>query len=164
MQQEGWAGGGRLSFAVLYREAASPPDRVDGNVVLKGYATGKNSAEVGYWTAPAARCRGVASGAVEMLTSWAFESFGPHGLQRIELFHQQDNLPSCRVAQKSGYVLTGVIPADPPPSLTTAICIPGTHRADPVQRTTRSSMSARMLRGDVGWTPPDAGATTAGVR
>jgi RimJ/RimL family protein N-acetyltransferase len=75
---------------------------------------GKDSAEVGYWTAPAARCRSVASGAVELLTTWAFESFGPQGLQRIELLHQQDNVPSCRVAQKSGYVLTGVIPADPP--------------------------------------------------
>ena len=56
----------------------------------------------------------LASQAVEMLTVWAFESFGPQGLQRIELLHQVDNLASCRVAQKSGYVLTRVLPADPP--------------------------------------------------
>jgi L-amino acid N-acyltransferase YncA len=61
-----------------------------------------------------ARNRGVASHAVEMLTTWAFESFGAAGLRRIELLHQQDNLASCRVAQKSGYALTGVLPADPP--------------------------------------------------
>lgn len=114
VRQEGWISGRRLSFAVLYDEAADAPDHVVGNVVLKEYAAGQDSAEVGYWTAPAARCRGVASTAVEMLTTWAFKTLGPPGLQRIELLHQQGNLSSCRVAQKSGYVLTGVIPADPP--------------------------------------------------
>jgi RimJ/RimL family protein N-acetyltransferase len=122
-QQQGWTGGGRLSFAVLSCEAAAAPDHVLGNVVpdhvlgnvvLKGYAAGQDSAEVGYWTAPAARRRGVASAAVVTLTAWAFGSLGPAGLQRIELIHQQDNLASCRVAQKSGYALTGVLPADPP--------------------------------------------------
>jgi RimJ/RimL family protein N-acetyltransferase len=113
-QQQGWTDGGRLSFAVLSHEAAAAPDHVLGNVVLKGYAAGRDSAEVGYWTAPAARRRGVASAAVVTLTAWAFGSLGPAGLQRIELIHQQDNLASCRVAQKSGYALTGLLPADPP--------------------------------------------------
>ena len=113
-QQQGWTGGGRLSFAVLWCEAAAGPDHVLGNVVLKGYAAGQDSAEVGYWTAPAARRRGVASAAVVTLTAWAFGNLGPAGLQRIELIHQQDNPASCRVAQKSGYALTGVLPADPP--------------------------------------------------
>jgi RimJ/RimL family protein N-acetyltransferase len=40
--------------------------------------------------------------------------FGAQGLQRLELLHQLDNLASCRVAQKSGYALTKVLPADPP--------------------------------------------------
>ena len=106
--------GGRLSFAVLDPGSASGSPRVLGHVTLKEYATDKDSAEVGYWTVPAARNRGVASQAVEMLTVWAFERFGPEGLQRIELLHQEDNLASCRVAQKSGYALTGVLPADPP--------------------------------------------------
>jgi RimJ/RimL family protein N-acetyltransferase len=114
IQQEGWAAGGRLSFAVLDLKSGSGSATVLGHVVLKEYATGQESAEVGYWTAPAARNRGVASQAVEMLTVWAFESFGPQGLQRIALLHQEDNLASCRVAQKSGYALTGVLPADPP--------------------------------------------------
>jgi RimJ/RimL family protein N-acetyltransferase len=114
VQREGWAAGDRLSFAVLDPGPASGSPRALGHVVLKEYATGQESAEVGYWTAPAARNRGVASQAVEMLTVWAFESFGPQGLQRIELLHQVDNLASCRVAQKSGYVLTRVLPADPP--------------------------------------------------
>jgi RimJ/RimL family protein N-acetyltransferase len=49
-----------------------------------------------------------------MLTAWASENFGPQGPQRIELFHQLDNLASCRVAQKSGYALNELLPANPP--------------------------------------------------
>jgi RimJ/RimL family protein N-acetyltransferase len=92
----------------------SGPAIVLGHVVLKDCATGKKSAEVGYWTAAGARNRGVASQAVEMVSTWAFESLGAAGLQCIELLHQQDNLASCRVAQKSGFALTAVLPADPP--------------------------------------------------
>jgi len=114
VQQEGWVSGMRLSFAVLACESVNAPGRVLGNVVLKGYVAGNDSAEVGYWTVAAARNRGVASQAVQALTSWAFEGFGPQGLRRIELLHQQDNLASCRVAEKAGYVLTGTLPADPP--------------------------------------------------
>jgi RimJ/RimL family protein N-acetyltransferase len=82
-----------------------------GNVVLKGYEAGSDAAEVGCRTGAAARNRGIASHAVEMLTTWAFESFGAQGLQRIELLHQADNPASCRVAQKSGSALIRVLPA-----------------------------------------------------
>jgi hypothetical protein len=38
VQQQGWACGRRLSFAVLlYSEAVNAPDRVVGNVVLNSY-------------------------------------------------------------------------------------------------------------------------------
>lgn len=113
-QHAGWADGTRLSFAVLCDDVAGAPARAVGNVVLKGRSAGKDSAEIGYWTAAAARGRGVASAAVVTLSTWAFEVFGPHGLRRIELFHQLDNDASCRVAQKSGYTLTGILPACPP--------------------------------------------------
>jgi len=113
-QQQGWTDGGRLSFAVMESQSEGEPGRVLGNVMLKGYDAGNDSAAVGYWTAAAARNRGVASQAVKMLTTWAFESFGAQGLQRVELLHQTDNPASCRVAQKSGYALIRVLPADPP--------------------------------------------------
>jgi RimJ/RimL family protein N-acetyltransferase len=109
-QRQGWSDGSRLSFAVLDFGLAS----VLGHVVLKGWATGNESAEVGYWTAAGARNRGVATQSVVLVSTWAFESFGAAGLQRIELLHQRDNLASCRVAQKSGFALTAVLPADPP--------------------------------------------------
>jgi RimJ/RimL family protein N-acetyltransferase len=113
-QERGWADGRRLSFAVVECESANAGDRVVGNVMLKGYKAGHDRAEVGYWTAAAARNRGVATAAVGLLTEWAFESFGSQGLRRLELLHQEDNPASCRVAEKSGYALARVLPADPP--------------------------------------------------
>lgn len=114
VQRHGWTDGRRLSFAVLAGEPGDDPGRVLGNVVLKGSQAGNDAAEVGYWTAAAARNRGIASAAVKILTAWAFENFGAQGLQRIELLHEQDNLASCRVAQKSGYALIEMLPANPP--------------------------------------------------
>ncbi|MFI9360915.1 GNAT family N-acetyltransferase [Kitasatospora sp. NPDC053057] len=107
-QYEGWAAGTRYSFAVL--EAGE----LVGNVVLKRGAPGGERAEVGYWTAAQARGRGVAPRAVEALTGWAFATFAEDGLRRIDLLHEGDNDASCRVAEKSGYTLTEIVPAYPP--------------------------------------------------
>ncbi|MEU8269439.1 GNAT family N-acetyltransferase [Sphaerisporangium sp. NPDC049002] len=115
IQRVGWSGGGRLSFAVL--EEAEPGSgvlRLVANVALKGLTPGGAGAEVGYWTAAAARGRGVAGRALERMTTWAFEAFGGGGLRCLRLLHQVDNLASCRVAGKCGYVLAGVLPARPP--------------------------------------------------
>lgn len=60
--------------------------------------------EVGYWVAPQARGRGAASAAVRAAAGYAFEVLG---LQRVELFHAQDNPASCRVATKAGFALEG---------------------------------------------------------
>jgi RimJ/RimL family protein N-acetyltransferase len=105
--------GSRLSFAVLN---ADGPDagHVLGGVVLKGHQAGQGTAEVGYWTAAAARNRGVASQAVQILTTWAFEILRPDGLRRIDLLHQEDNPASCGVARKAGYALVRMLPASPP--------------------------------------------------
>jgi RimJ/RimL family protein N-acetyltransferase len=114
VQQKGWRDGDRLSFAVLEWAAAAGIYRLLGNVVVKGHSPGKAAAEVGYWTAPGGRGRGIASGALETVTTWAFEVLDPDGLQYIELLHQLSNPASCRVAQKCGYALAGVLPASPP--------------------------------------------------
>jgi DNA-binding transcriptional MerR regulator len=113
-QQRGWASGGQFGFAVLEAQSDLVHGQLAGNVVLKEVASGKPSAEVGYWTAAHARGRGVAPRALDVLTSWAFDTFGADGLERLELLHQEDNLASCRVAQKSGYEFDRVLPAAPP--------------------------------------------------
>ncbi|TMR97680.1 GNAT family N-acetyltransferase [Nonomuraea basaltis] len=113
-QQRGWATGTRFSFAVLEAHPRPAFRQVLGNMVLRDVAPGKSSAEVGYWTAAHARGRGVAAGALEAVTQWAFDTFGADGLERLELLHEVDNTASCRVAQKSRYELDVVLPAAPP--------------------------------------------------
>ncbi|MFB7586124.1 GNAT family N-acetyltransferase [Streptomyces sp. NPDC056169] len=113
-QQRGWAAGDRFAFAVLETRPDTAHGQVVGNVVLKEVASGKPSAEVGYWTAAPARGRNVAPRALEAVTRWAFGTFGADGLERLELLHQEDNPASCRVARKSGYAFDRVLPAAPP--------------------------------------------------
>ncbi|MFJ4539370.1 GNAT family N-acetyltransferase [Streptomyces tibetensis] len=113
-QQRGWAAGDRFGFAVMETQPDATHGQLAGNVVLKEVASGKPSAEVGYWTAAHARGRGVAPRALEVLTSWAFDTFRADGLERLELLHQEDNLASCRVARKSGYKFDRILPAAPP--------------------------------------------------
>lgn len=117
-QQRHWEAGDRFAFAAVEEDQLGAVEgRLVGHAVLKGVAPGSRSAQVGYWTAAHARGRGVAPRTLEALTIWAFDTFGtpvPDGLQRIELLHQEDNVASCRVAQKSRYVLDRVLPAAPP--------------------------------------------------
>lgn len=124
-QREGWASGRRFCFAVVEecpagetgareRPAGETGDLLVGQVVLKTAGPGAPTAEVGYWTAAHARGRGVAPRALLALTDWAFAAFAATGLSRLELLHQADNEASCRVAEKTGYALAGVLPAAPP--------------------------------------------------
>ena len=52
--------------------------------------------------------------ALTALADWAFATFAHEGLTRLELLHQVDNTASCRVAEKSGFALSGLLPAAPP--------------------------------------------------
>ena len=63
-------------------------------------------ADVGYWTAPHARRRGVAVRAVRLLSAWAFAHLG---LVRLELTPYAGNGPSERVAERAGYTREGVL-------------------------------------------------------
>ncbi|GGV26209.1 GNAT family N-acetyltransferase [Streptomyces griseoflavus] len=111
-QRRGRETGERFAFAV--EETGTAGARPAGNVVLKRPAGDPAAAEVGYWTAAHARGRGVAPRALAALADWAFDTFAGEGLVRLELLHQVDNTASCRVAEKSGFVLSGVLPAAPP--------------------------------------------------
>ncbi|MFI6902797.1 GNAT family N-acetyltransferase [Nonomuraea sp. NPDC050394] len=108
LQHRGWESGERLSFAV--REEGK--DALLGNVVMKRADPQGDTAEVGYWTAAPARGRGVAPRAVESLTAWAFATYPDLAL--LELLHQVDNLASCRVAEKTGFLFEEILPAEAP--------------------------------------------------
>ena len=66
----------------------------------------QSRAAVGYWLAPEARGRGVATYAVRLLARWAFSELG---LARLELTCGPDNEASQRVAARCGFVREGVL-------------------------------------------------------
>ncbi len=66
---------------------------------------GTGSCQVGYWVAPGARRRGVASAALDAARRFVFEGLG---LTRMELFHAIENLGSCGVARAGGFALEGI--------------------------------------------------------
>ena len=54
----------------------------------------------GYWVGKEARGRGVATRALRLLARWAAEE---HGLARLQLIVEPENLASIRVAEKAGF-------------------------------------------------------------
>jgi RimJ/RimL family protein N-acetyltransferase len=79
-------------------------DRLLGRVALREIRLGDGTAEVAYWTVPAARGRGVAARATTALARWALDEIGFH---RLELLHAVRNEASCRVAMRTGFALEG---------------------------------------------------------
>jgi RimJ/RimL family protein N-acetyltransferase len=74
-------------------------DRLLGNVRLYHLSSIDRSGELGYWVAPWARGRGVATRATVALTDWAFRN----GLGRLEVLALPANPASQRVALAAGY-------------------------------------------------------------
>lgn len=68
-------------------------------------------AEIGYWTAPAHRGRGIAGTALALLARWAL---GPGGFVRVELTASVHNRPSLAVAERAGFRREGVARASWP--------------------------------------------------
>jgi RimJ/RimL family protein N-acetyltransferase len=64
----------------------------------------QGTAEIGYWTVPAARGRGVAGRAVDAACRWAFATLP---VERIEILHAAENHASGRVAERAGFTLEG---------------------------------------------------------
>lgn len=117
-QDRGWRDGDRLCFAVLEADEACGCV-LAGNVGLKNRDETDRIGEpettkIGYWTAAAARGRGVAPAAVRAMTDWVFDTFARTSLQQIMLVHDVDNPASCRVAEKARYPFREFSPAIPP--------------------------------------------------
>ena len=93
-----WADGTAANVAVV--------DAASGELLgAIGLTLRDGAGELGYWTAPWARRRGVATRAAALHTGWALEVLG---LPRVELLADVDNLGSQRVAERAGFVREGV--------------------------------------------------------
>jgi RimJ/RimL family protein N-acetyltransferase len=94
--------GDRVSFAVAELDDEA---RLLAAVSIQRIFRGRTG-EIGYWTAPWARGRGVMTRTVRLLTSWAFREFE---LRRIELVVAVENESSNRVAERAGFQYEGVL-------------------------------------------------------
>jgi RimJ/RimL family protein N-acetyltransferase len=97
------AASGELGFALVSPAA----DRdVCGGASLYAIELAEQRAAVGYWLAPHARGRGVATHATRLLARWAFEVLA---LERLELTCGPDNEASQRVAERCGFTREGML-------------------------------------------------------
>jgi RimJ/RimL family protein N-acetyltransferase len=62
--------------------------------------------EIGYWVRADARGRGVTPRAVRLVVAWVFES---NDVVRLQLRADPENRASCRVAEKCGFTLEGIL-------------------------------------------------------
>ena len=102
-QEQARLRGEELHFALV--------EPADDDVVLGGGSVydvdlEQYRAAVGYWLAPEARGRGVATHTVRLLARWLFSELG---LARLELTCGPDNEASQRVAARCGFVREGVL-------------------------------------------------------
>jgi RimJ/RimL family protein N-acetyltransferase len=95
-----WTSGSHASWAVVDAESGE----LLGSVSLHSIDREQETAEIGYWTTPAARGRGVAGRAVDAACRWAFATLP---VERIELLHAVENAASRRVAERAGFTLEG---------------------------------------------------------
>ncbi|MFI5910322.1 GNAT family N-acetyltransferase [Dactylosporangium sp. NPDC051541] len=96
-----WSPGRRVGWVVS--DPSGGP--VLGSVSVR-VDTAADNGMIGYWTAPPARGRGVATRSVRAAARFAFDVVGLH---RIELAHAVENAASCRVAEVAGFTLEGTL-------------------------------------------------------
>ncbi|MCL3861919.1 GNAT family N-acetyltransferase [Actinotalea sp. K2] len=102
----GWEQGTDLTWVVRLAPTTGRASRLLGMVGLHGVADG--SAEIGFWTAPWARGRGVVRRAQDLVLDHAFD---PHGLDLVRVTWSAfvGNWPSRRVAWSAGFRVEGTV-------------------------------------------------------
>jgi len=100
----GWQGDWAAETGAHWAVVEADSDLLLGRAALKHLKFEGGTADVAYWTVPAARGKGVCPRAVDAMASWAFTA----GFHRLDLEHAVGNTASCRVAEKTGFAAEGV--------------------------------------------------------
>jgi RimJ/RimL family protein N-acetyltransferase len=132
-----------------------------GRAALRGVRLMDGVAECTYWVLPAARGRGVATGATVAMARWALHDLGLH---RLELRHATANPASCRVAARpgSGSRAPCAAPCSIPTAGTTCTCTPGSRATPkPALGPRRPSPRPSRRRDDPRGRPGSPGASSA---
>ncbi len=95
-----WSEGSGFSFAI----AEVTTDRAVGSAGLWLAELPHGRATAGYSVAPRHRGHGYAADALTALTAFAWTL---PALHRVELYIEQENIPSIRTAERAGYVFEG---------------------------------------------------------
>ena len=67
---------------------------------------GNRVGEIGYWSSPDVRGRGITTRALQVFAEWAFLELGA---ERLQIRTDVENTPSRRVAEKAGFGYEGVL-------------------------------------------------------
>lgn len=102
-QEQSRVQGGQIAFGIVHCKDLS---LVLGEVSLNKINEQDKRASLGYWLAPAARGRGVASRAVRLVARWAFETLQ---LARLEITCGPDNTGSQSMARRCGFSHEGLL-------------------------------------------------------
>jgi RimJ/RimL family protein N-acetyltransferase len=100
--REGWADGTLTNFAITEAETGRPV----GSIGVRWLEPAQGVTEVGYWVAAEARGRGLCPRAVRLVSRWLIME---HGVERVQLRADEENVPSRRVAEKAGFTQEGVL-------------------------------------------------------
>jgi RimJ/RimL family protein N-acetyltransferase len=98
--RENWNRGEAYNFAIVDAESG----RLAGSIAVR--LTRFSTGHFGYWIAPEARGRGLATEALKALCRWGVDTLD---LKRLELLTDPQNLPSQRVAEKAGFRREGIL-------------------------------------------------------
>ena len=92
-----WESSDERSFAIVDWES----NRFLGAVAIRL----RDGGSIGYWLSREARGQGVMSEAVGAVVEWARTE---HGIERLYIVAHPDNVASQRVAEKAGFIRTGI--------------------------------------------------------
>jgi RimJ/RimL family protein N-acetyltransferase len=95
--------GEQIEFALV---EPHDDDVVLGGGSLNSIDVEQGRAAIGYWLAPSARGRGVATHAVRLIARWAFNDLQ---VARLELTCGPDNRASQRVGERCGFTREGIL-------------------------------------------------------